>query len=83
MSTLVEVNEVKILATRLGADWWLMFMQAFANTDRIKTTQITMAGIVCTVDCDDREHAQQWMDNAIEHGVPKAALRILSGRAAA
>jgi hypothetical protein len=72
----VEVIETRVFATRAGSEWWTTFLLAYGHTARIETVQLTLGGGVFNVAQDSREDAEWWMANAIDHGVPKSALRI-------
>jgi hypothetical protein len=76
MTVHLEVNEAKILATRSGFAWWLEFRGRFEPIGRIEVVTASIGGDRVKVQCDDREHANWLMNSAIEHGVPKTALKV-------
>lgn len=74
--TVVEVAETRVFATRSGADWWGLYLKRFEPTGRIKTVRQTLGGGIMHVSCADQEEAQWWVENAVDNGVPRSALKI-------
>jgi hypothetical protein len=75
-SHVVEVNEVAVFATGRGADWWAWFLMAHRNTGRITEVAVCIAGAICHVACDSREHAESLAKAMVdEHGLPKSAVK--------
>jgi hypothetical protein len=72
----VEVNEIRVFATRRGADWWAWFLLAYRSTDRITVVAVSLGGAICHVACDSRDHAV-WLATSMvdQHGLPKSAVR--------
>lgn len=73
----LEVNEARILATQQGAGWWLEFRHRFEPIGRLEILIASIGGDRVRVACDDKEHAAWLLGSAVEHGVPKSALKIV------
>ena|SRR2546423_9400612 len=80
--TTVEVNEGTIFATQMGIDWWLLFREIGERAGRIRRSGASPMGELCSVACDDREHAGWLVNRMIEQGIPKSALKIPRSRRA-
>ena len=74
--TAVRVNEVKIFATRTGAEWWTLFRMG-GPSFRFTTVMSSIAGGLVDVACDDREHAEWLMAGMVEQGIPRSALKVI------
>jgi hypothetical protein len=53
----VWVNEVRINATRQGADWWFLFASRFERTPRMSCLDMCIAGALWHVACDTKQNA--------------------------
>lgn len=71
----VEVNEVMVLATGRGVDWWTTFWLAHRGTHRITEVTVTLGGAVCHVERDSREHAAALAATMVERGLPRRAVK--------
>lgn len=76
MTAAVEVNECRVYATSQGGDWWTWFTFAHKNNGRITVLKPSLVGALCSVACDDAEHAKWLADHMVENGVPKSAVRV-------
>lgn len=72
----VEVNEVKVNATRAAANWWAMYTVRFRGTGRITEVTSTLGGAVCHVACDDQDHAAQLVEHMVAMGMPATAVKV-------
>lgn len=70
----VEVNECRVFATTMAAEWWALYQHL--HRDRITIVTPSLAGSLCTVACDDREHAEWLAAHMVEQGVPRTAVRV-------
>jgi hypothetical protein len=74
----VEVNEARIWATLCGGEWWRWFMERFRRSGRIRVVSTSLGGDLYRVAMDDRDHARAWINAAMDSGVPRTALRIVT-----
>jgi hypothetical protein len=72
----VEVNEVAVQATQMGAEWWLLYRQVHQRTGRITVLSSGFLGEQVSVACEDETHARQLVDHMTEQGgLPKSAVK--------
>lgn len=76
MRRFVEVNEASIFATGTAAEWWVLY-EAHQPTSRITVMAASIGGNRVRVECDDDEHAEQFVQMLAEHGAPKNAAKAL------
>lgn len=74
MKRFVEVNEAAIFATGTASAWWVLF-EGHQPSNRITVMTASIGGHRVRVECDDDEHAEQFVKMLIEHGVPKNAVK--------
>jgi hypothetical protein len=70
----VEVNECRVFATQRAADWWALYQ--YLHRDRIDVITPSIAGSLCTVKCDDRDHAEWLAKHMVDQGVPASAVQV-------
>lgn len=73
----VRVNECLVLATEKGADWWVWFRWAMEPIGRITVVTASIGGDLVDVACDDRDNADWLAATAVDHGVPKSAVKVV------
>lgn len=71
----VEVNEAKVFAARLGANWWITFRH-HGPESRFQVVTASIGGDRVRVTCDDREHAAWLLAHIVEQGVPRTAVKV-------
>ncbi len=70
----VEVNECRIFATKMGEPWWHDFSRA--QEERIVRVVMSVAGDLVHVDCDDKPHATWLRDHMVRYGgLPSSAVK--------
>jgi hypothetical protein len=72
----VLVNEVRINATRQGADWWFLFASRFEGTPRMTCLGMCIAGALWHVACDTKQDAELFAAAMVERGIPKSAVAV-------
>ncbi|OHV23249.1 hypothetical protein BBK14_24315 [Parafrankia soli] len=73
----VEVNEVKVLGTGRGADWWTLYRSRAERVGRVKIVRTVLTGDIVRVACDDRDEAQWLAKHMVNHGgLPRTAVKV-------
>lgn len=73
----VLVHETRILATRQGADWWLLYSGRFIDTPRMTCLGLNPMGGEWHVACDSKEDAKSLAEHMVSFGgVPKSAVEV-------
>lgn len=73
----VQVNEVAILATGQGAEWWMWYMAAHRRSDRIALEDVCMGGGIHHVECETRDDATWLAGHMVSFGgVPQRAVKV-------
>jgi hypothetical protein len=65
----VEVNEVAIFATTIGADWWIQNVLLRPIADRITWLAMTPCGGIAQIPCSDHEEAVFVRSHMIANGI--------------
>jgi hypothetical protein len=77
----LEVNECKIWASLLGADWWCEWRARMEPIGRITVITPSIGGDLVHVACDSREDADWLRNHMISFGgVHKNAVRVVRGQ---
>jgi hypothetical protein len=78
----VEVNEVGIFATGIGADFWLDHILFRPIGDRIRWQSLCPQGGVAHIPCADKEEAEFVLSMMLQHGMHKGHAKVRRIKAA-
>lgn len=70
----VEVNECRVLATRAGSAWWVLYR--LRMDFRITDVKVSLGGNLAHVACEDEGEAR-WLAASMvdDHGLPAKAVK--------
>jgi hypothetical protein len=69
---------VHLYTKRETASWWTLY-RARGPAARFTVVTTSVPGDLVDVACDDRADAEWLRDHMIERGIPKTALKVVSG----